>query len=57
MTAQTNAQRQAAFRARKAQEATTEVRGIFAHQDDHAEIKEAAAKIARRRARAAKRNG
>ena len=33
----------------------TEVRGIFAHPDDHAEVKEAAAKIARRRARAAKR--
>ena len=30
-------------------------RGIFANPDDHAEVKEAAAKIARRRARAAKR--
>lgn len=53
--AKTNAQRQAAFRARKAQEAIIEVRGIFAHQDDHAEVKEAAAKIARRRQRLAKR--
>jgi len=51
--AKTNAERQAAFRARKATEAT-EVRGIFAHPDDHAEVKEAAAKIARRRATAGK---
>lgn len=54
--AKTNAERQAAFRARKATEQrATEVRCIFAHPDDHAEVKEAAAKIARRRARVAKR--
>jgi hypothetical protein len=54
--AKTNAERQAAFRQRKAAEQqATEVRGIYAHPDDHAEIKEAAAKIGRRRARQAKR--
>lgn len=54
--AKTNAERQAAFRQRKAAEQQlTEVRGIFAHPDDHAEVKEAAAKISRRRARVAKR--
>lgn len=53
--AKTNAQRQAAFRARQAEQQTTEVRGIFAHPDDHAEVKEAAAKINRRRARTLKR--
>lgn len=53
--ARTNAERQREFRQRKADTEATEVRGIFAHPDDHAEVKEAAAKIARRRARAAKR--
>lgn len=54
--AKTNAERQRAFRERKATEQqATEVRGIFAHPDDHAEPKETAAKIARRRARLAKR--
>lgn len=52
--AKTNAERQRDFRARKAQTDAAEVRGIFAHPDDHAAIKEAAAKIARRRQRAAK---
>ena len=56
VTAKTNAERQREFRARKATEQqATEVRGIFAHPDDHAEVKESAAKIARRRARVAKR--
>jgi hypothetical protein len=51
--AKTSAERQAAFRQRKATEQqATEVRGIFAHPDDHAEVKDAAAKIGRRRARA-----
>ena len=51
----TNAQRQSEFRARKATEQqTTEVRGIFAHPDDHQAVKYEAAKINRRRARAAK---
>ena len=54
--AKTNAERQRAFRKRMATEQqATEVRGIFAHPDDHAEVKEAAAKIARRRQRAVKR--
>lgn len=54
--AKTNAERQREFRARKALEQNvTEVRGIFAHPDDHAEVKDAAAKITRRRQRAAKR--
>ncbi len=54
--AKTNAQRQQELRdRRKLEENRTEVRGIFAHPDDHAEVKEAAAKIARRRARLAKR--
>lgn len=55
IAAKSNAQRQREYRARKAAETVTEVRGIFAHPDDHAEVKEAAAKIARRRQRAAKR--
>lgn len=53
--AKTNAERQREFRQRKAEQTATEVRGIFAHPDDHAEVKEAAAKIARRRQRLAKR--
>lgn len=54
--AKTNAERQRAFRERKATEQqVTEVRGIFAHLDDHQQIKDEAAKIARRRARLAKR--
>ena len=52
--AKTNAERQREFRQRKADTEATEVRGIFAHPDDHAEVKEAAAKIARRRARTVK---
>lgn len=51
MTAKTNAQRQAEFRQRKTTEQATEVRGIFAHPDDHADIKSHAGKLARRRAR------
>lgn len=53
--AKTNSERQREFRQRKAETQATEVRGIFAHPDDHAEVKEAAAKIARRRQRAAQR--
>jgi hypothetical protein len=52
--AKTNAERQREFRARRAAQQSFEVRGIFAHHDDHAAIKEAAVKIARKRARAAK---
>ena len=54
--AKTNAERQREFRQRKATEQqATEVRGIFAHPDDHQQIKDEAAKIARRRTRLAKR--
>jgi len=50
--AMTNAERQRAFRARKAGQATTEVRGLFAHPDDHQAVKDYAAKLARKRAKA-----
>jgi len=48
MTAQTTAERQAAFRQRKAAAGETEVRGIFAPPEQHAEIKAAAAKVRRK---------
>ena len=51
MTAKTTAERQREFRARKAQLAEQEVRGIFAHVDDHSAIKVQADKITRRRER------
>jgi hypothetical protein len=47
--------RQAARRARKKAEGAAEVRGIFAPLEDHAAIKEAAARIVKRREKAAKR--
>ena len=50
-TAKTTAQRQADFRRRKAQSGEKEVRGIFAHADDHEPIKTHAAKLAKRRGR------
>ena len=50
-----NARYQREYRARKAEQQATEVRGIFAHPDDHQQIKDEAAKIARRRTRLAKR--
>jgi hypothetical protein len=53
--AKTNAERQREFRQRKADTEATEVRGIFSHPDDHQQIKDEAAKIARRRTRLAKR--
>ena len=52
--AKTNAQRQQALRDRRAE--TPEVRGIFAHPEDHADIKSHAGKLARRRARLAARD-
>ena len=56
IAAKTNAQRQKKWRDEsKVESGGTEVRGIFAHPDDHAEVKEAAAKIGRRRARLVKR--
>ena len=45
----TNAERQRAFRARKAAQAATEVRGAFAHPDDHQAVKGYAAKLAKKR--------
>lgn len=53
--AKTNAERQREYRARQAQQNQTEVRGIFAHPDDHQAVKDEAAKINRRRQRAQKR--
>ncbi len=53
----TNAERQRAFRARKAAQAATEVRGLFAHPDDHQAVKDYAAKFAKKRAKAAKADG
>lgn len=50
----TNAERQRAFRARKAAQAATEVRGAFAHPDDHQAVKDYAAKLAKKRAKAEK---
>ena len=49
----TNAERQAAFRKRQAEQLVTEVRGIFAHKDDHEAIKNYAAKLAKKRTKAA----
>lgn len=49
----TNAERQVAFRKRQAEQQATEVRGIFAHKDDHAALKSYAAKLAKKRAKAA----
>jgi len=49
--AKTNAERQREYRLRKAEQQSLEVRGIYAHPDDHAAIKEAAAKIASKRAK------
>lgn len=43
----TNAERQAAFRASKAE--SPEVRGVFAHPDDHVQIKMYAARLAKKR--------
>lgn len=49
--AKTPAERQAEFRARKAAAQCPEVRGIFAHEQDHAAIKAYAEKLARKRAK------
>ena len=50
MTAKTNAERQREYRARKVYQQTKEVRGLFAHVDDHAALKGHAVKMARKRA-------
>lgn len=52
--AKTTAERVAALRKRRADAGAMEVRGIFAHLDDHTAIKECAAKLARKREKAAK---
>ena len=54
MTAKTNAERQREYRARKANLQATEVRGIFAHVDDHAALKVRAVKMAKKWAAIAK---
>lgn len=51
MAPKTNAEHQAAYRARKAAADTPEVRGIFAHVEDHEEIKIAATRIVERRSK------
>lgn len=53
----TNAERQRAFRARKAAQTAAEVRGVFAHPDDHRAVKDYAAKLAKKRAKAEKADG
>lgn len=50
----TSAERQRAFRARKAAQAATEVRGAFAHPDDLQAVKDYATKLAKKRAKAEK---
>lgn len=47
--AQTNKERQEALRARRLMLGMTEVRGIFLHPDQHAELKEYARKLAKKR--------
>lgn len=49
MTAQTPAERQEARRKRLLMEGRTEVRGIFLHPDQHAELKAYAQKLAKKR--------
>lgn len=51
MTAKTNAQKQAALRARRAAEGITEVRGLYANTKHHDEIKQAARKFAEKLAK------
>ena len=51
--AMSNAERQARFRAKKADQECPEVRGIYAHKLDHAQIKTYAAKVTKKRAKAA----
>jgi hypothetical protein len=48
-----NRERQARFRAKKAEQERPEVRGIYAHKLDHAAIKGYAAKVTKKRAKAA----
>ena len=48
-----NAERQARFRAKNAERECPEVRGIYAHKLDHLAIKGYAAKVTKKRAKAA----
>lgn len=52
--AKTNASRQAELVARRALDGIKKVNGLFAHADDHADIKSYAAKLARKRDRVKK---
>lgn len=54
MIAKTGAQRQADYKRRQLEESRKEVRGIYLHPDDHAALREHAAKLAKRRERARK---
>lgn len=49
VTAQTNQERQEALRARRAMLGLTEVRGIYLHPEDHAELKRLAVALRKRR--------
>ena len=51
MAPKTGAQRQADYKKRQAEEGRKEVRGIFLHPDDAAALREAAAKLNKRRER------
>ncbi len=57
MTAKTSTQRAADFAKRQKDLGRKEIRHLWAHQEDHQTIRDAAAKMARRRERAAKRDG
>lgn len=57
MTAKTSTQRKAAYIERQKALGRKEIRHLWAHPEDHQPIREAAAKLARRRERAAKREG
>lgn len=49
MSAKTSTERQNAFRKRRAENGLQEVRGAWAHPDDHAAVKALAAKLTRKR--------
>lgn len=53
VNAMSGAERQARFRAKKAEQECPEVRGIYAHKLDHAAIKVYAAKVTKKRTKAA----
>ncbi len=52
--AKTTAQRQAALRARRAEQGLTQVGGIYAHPDDHKAIKMFAEKLTAKRGKGSK---